>query len=165
MIVMRCDVERPGTLREDHQGRTPPTSCEPAQRMLPRQLVPGWRLTRGMTCVTGSRKPSIVRIRAWLGGTARQLKEGSLTPTVDLVLTEVRTGGRDWWTLGFEATGPPICSAANSRPPPRSCSPRPCRAGVQPGPAESSSYAQWLSLRPGADSNANTRSLSLRRAG
>ena len=21
-------------------------------------------------------------------------------------LTEVRTGGQDWWTLGFEATGP-----------------------------------------------------------
>ena len=29
-------------------------------------------------------------------------------------LTEFDVRGKAWWTLGFEATGPPICSAANS---------------------------------------------------
>jgi hypothetical protein len=27
-------------------------------------------------------------------------------PRCEVELTEVRTGGQDWWTLGFEATGP-----------------------------------------------------------
>jgi len=26
-------------------------------------------------------------------------------PRCEVELTEVRTGGQDWWTLGFEATG------------------------------------------------------------
>jgi hypothetical protein len=38
------------------------------------------------------------------------------------------TGGR--W--GSRRPAPPICSAANSRPPSRSCSPRPCRAACNP---------------------------------
>jgi hypothetical protein len=102
--------------------------------------------------VTGSRKPSIVRIRAWLGGTARQLKGSSLTPTVDLVLTEVRTGGQDWWTLGFEATGPADLLRSELQATAALVFAQAPPGGVQPGPAESSSYAQWLSLRPGAGS-------------
>ncbi len=50
--------------------------------------------------------------------------------------------------------GPPICCAANSRLPPRSCSPTPCPAGWNPGPEQSSSCAQWLSQRPGAENDA-----------
>jgi hypothetical protein len=41
-------------------------------------------------------------------------------------LTEVHTRAGAWWSLGFEATGPPVCSAARSTAPPRWCSPRPC---------------------------------------
>jgi hypothetical protein len=63
-------------------------------------------------------------------------------PGCEVELTEVRTHGQAWWTLGFEATGPPACSAANSRPPPRSYSPRPCPvpcnpARMIPGPMRS----------------------------
>jgi hypothetical protein len=155
MIVMRCDVERPGTLREDHQGRTPPTSCEPAQRMLPRQLVPGWRLTRGHDLRDRISEAVDCANKSLVGGYSTSAKGGSLTPTVDLVLTEVRTGGQDWWTLGFEATGPAdllrselqaTAALVFAQAPPN---------GVQPGPDKSSSYAQWLSLRPGDGSNAN----------
>ena len=55
-------------------------------------------------------------------------------------LTNVRTRGEDWWTLGFEAT------AAHWRPPPRSVFAQPWRCGTQPD--ESTSYAQWLGQRP-----------------
>ncbi len=43
-------------------------------------------------------------------------------------LTEIGMGGKDWWSLGFEAAGPaaPACCAGTSRPPPRSCSPLTC---------------------------------------
>jgi hypothetical protein len=47
-------------------------------------------------------------------------------PRCDLELTQVRTRGRDWWTLEFEACGPPICSATYLRPPLYSCSPSRC---------------------------------------
>jgi hypothetical protein len=63
-------------------------------------------------------------------------------------LTEVRTDGHDWWTLGFEATGPAslLCSElaaaaavvfANALP-----------GNVELGPDKSRSYAQWLGERP-----------------
>ena len=62
-------------------------------------------------------------------------------PGCEVELTEVHTRGQDWWSLGFEATGPAICSAANWRPPLRSCSPRPCPvwklARMNPGPMPS----------------------------
>ena len=35
-------------------------------------------------------------------------------PLCEVELTAVRTRGRDWWTLGFEATGPLKAQAANA---------------------------------------------------
>jgi hypothetical protein len=69
-------------------------------------------------------------------------------PRCEVELTEVRTDGRDWWTLGFEATGPAslLCSEleaaaavvfANALP-----------GNVKLGPDNSRSYAQWLGERP-----------------
>jgi hypothetical protein len=63
-------------------------------------------------------------------------------PRCEVELTEVRTRGQGWWTLGFEATGPPICSTANCGPPPRSFSPSPCPQAwnpvrITPGPTRS----------------------------
>ncbi len=69
-------------------------------------------------------------------------------------LTEVRTCGQDWWTLGFEATGPAdllhtalVATAAfvftQALP-----------GSAEPGPDESRSYAEWLGQRPGVDSDA-----------
>jgi hypothetical protein len=83
----------------------------------------------------------------------------------EVELTEIRTGGQDWWTLGFEATGPTNLLRSELQATAALVFTQALPGGVQPGPDESSSYAQWLSLRPGSDSNANTRSLSLRRSG
>jgi hypothetical protein len=61
-----------------------------------------------------------------------------------------RGGGRTWWALGFEATGPasllrsePEAAAAHvfTRAPP---------GGMELGTDDSQSYAQWLTHRPGA---------------
>ncbi len=72
-------------------------------------------------------------------------------PRCEVELTEVHTNGQDWWTLGFEVTGPAPADLlrselrataalvfANAMP-----------GGVQPGPDGSRSYAQWLYQRPG----------------
>ena len=61
-------------------------------------------------------------------------------------LTEVDVRGEAWWSLGFEATGPAGALPANSMPPPRSCLPRPCRAGWN--------WA-WMTLRPTRSGCAN----------
>jgi hypothetical protein len=73
----------------------------------------------------------------------------------EVELTEVRTGGQDWWTLGFEATGPADLLHSELQATATLVFAQALPGSVQPGPDESSSYAQWLSLRPGADSNAN----------
>ena len=73
----------------------------------------------------------------------------------EVELTEVRTGGQDWWTLGFEATGPADLLGSELRATATLVFAQALPSGMQPGLDESSSYAQWLSLRLGADSNAN----------
>jgi hypothetical protein len=73
-------------------------------------------------------------------------------PQCAVELTEVRTPGRDWWTLGFEATGGPddllrrvlqgtaALVFAQALP-----------GSVEPGPDESRSYMEWLCQWPGAE--------------
>jgi hypothetical protein len=74
-------------------------------------------------------------------------------PRCEVELTEVQASGQHWWTLGFEATGPDdllrselqaaaALVFAHAVP------------GAEPGPDQSRSYAQWLSQRPGAESDA-----------
>jgi hypothetical protein len=66
----------------------------------------------------------------------------------EVELTEVRTGGQHWWTLGFEATGPAHLLHSALEAPPRSCSPRPCSlwnpARINPGPTRNG----WASGPP-----------------
>lgn len=91
-----------------------------------------------------------------LGGTRMAAPAPDLgqEPGCGVELTEVRTADQDWWSLGFEATGPAdllrgaLESAAAL-----------VFAEVLPGGAEfgadySRSYAEWLCPRPGADSEA-----------
>jgi hypothetical protein len=73
----------------------------------------------------------------------------------EVELTEVRTGAQDWWTLGFEATGPADLLRSELQATAALVFAQALPSGLQPGPDESSSYAQWLSRPPGADSNAN----------
>jgi hypothetical protein len=72
-------------------------------------------------------------------------------PQCAVELTEVFTSGQDWWTLGFEATGPEdalshVLQATAAR----------VFAQAMPGSAEpgldaSRSYMEWLRQRPGTE--------------
>ena len=76
-------------------------------------------------------------------------------PRCAVELTEIHTHGQDWWTLGFEATGPTdllrsaletTATLVFAHAPP---------SGLQLGLDDSWSYAEWLCRRPGAGSDAD----------
>jgi hypothetical protein len=69
-------------------------------------------------------------------------------PRCEVELTEVHTGGRDWWTLGFEATGPADLLRSELQATAALVFAHPLPGGVEPGPDESRSYAEWLLLQP-----------------
>jgi hypothetical protein len=71
-------------------------------------------------------------------------------PRCEVELTEVRTSGQDWWTLGFEATGPASLRRSALEATAALVFARALPGGVEPGPNKSTSYAQWLGQRPGA---------------
>jgi hypothetical protein len=71
-------------------------------------------------------------------------------PRCEVELTEVRMGGQDWWTLGFEATGPADLLRSELEATAALVFHQALPSRVEPGPDESRSYAEWLSQRPGA---------------
>ena len=75
-------------------------------------------------------------------------------PRCEVELTEVRTRGQDWWTLGFEATGPADLLRSALEATAALVFAQALPGGVEPGPDESRSYAEWLGRRPGADRDA-----------
>jgi hypothetical protein len=75
-------------------------------------------------------------------------------PRCEVELTEVHTRGQHWWTLGFEATGPAHLLRSELEATAALVFAHPLPGGAEPGPDESSSYAEWLGQRPGADSDA-----------
>ncbi len=76
-------------------------------------------------------------------------------PRCEVELTEVRTGGQHWWTLGFEATGRADLLRAALEATAALVFAHPLPGGVEPGPDDSGSYAVWLCQRPGAGSDAD----------
>ena len=77
------------------------------------------------------------------GQVVARAPRGGHEPRCEVELTEIRTPDEDsggpW---GSRRPAQPICSAAHLRPPPRSCSPRPCPVGchqaqTNPGPMRS----------------------------
>jgi hypothetical protein len=72
-----------------------------------------------------------------------------LEPRCELELTEVRTRGRHWWTLGFEATGPADLLRSELEATAAVVFARALLGGMEPGPDESRSYAEWLGQWPG----------------
>jgi hypothetical protein len=72
----------------------------------------------------------------------------------EVELTEVRTRGQDWWTLGLEATGPADLLRSELEATAALVFAQALPGGVEPGPDESRSYAQWLSRWPAAESDA-----------
>jgi hypothetical protein len=75
-------------------------------------------------------------------------------PRCAVELTEVRAHGQDWWTLGFEATGPADLLRNELQATAALVFAQALPGGVEPGPDESRSYAEWLCRPPGAGSNA-----------
>jgi hypothetical protein len=71
----------------------------------------------------------------------------------EVELTEVHARGQDWWTLGFEATGPTHLLRSELQATAAFVFAHPLPGGVQPGPDESRSYAEWLGQRPDADAD------------
>ena len=57
-----------------------------------------------------------------------------------------------WWTLGFEATGPASLLRSELEAAAALVFAQPMPGGVEPGPDESRSYAEWLGQRLGAES-------------
>ncbi len=70
-------------------------------------------------------------------------------PRCEVELTEVRTSGQDWWTLGFEATGPADLLRSALEATAALVFAQALPGGVKPGTDESRSYAEWLGQRPG----------------
>jgi len=107
----------------------------------------GWRPVRKTRRITRFSLASgpIVAPAPGLGG----------EPQCEVELTEVRTRGQDWWTLGFEATGPASQLRSALQATAALIFAHALPGDVEPGPDESRSYAEWLCLRPGADSDAD----------
>jgi hypothetical protein len=105
----------------------------------------GWRPVRKKRRITqfSSAGGQMVALGGRLGG-----ERGC-----EVELTEVRASGKDWWTLGFEATGPGNLLRSELQATATLVFAQALPSAAQPGPDESSSYAQWLRL--GVDSNAN----------
>jgi hypothetical protein len=76
-------------------------------------------------------------------------------PRCAVELTEVRTGGQDWWTLGFEATGPADLLGSELQATAALVFAQALPGGVEPGPDESGSYAEWLYPQAGAGGDAD----------
>jgi hypothetical protein len=109
---------------------------------------PGWRSVRKRRRISRFSLASrpIVATAAGLGQ----------QPRCEVELTEVHSGGEHWWTLGFEATGPASLLRSELEATAALVFAQALPGGVQPGPGDSRSYAQWLGQQPGADSDADT---------
>jgi hypothetical protein len=77
-------------------------------------------------------------------------------PRCEVELTEIRTSGQDWWTLGFEATGPADLLRSELLATAALVAAQALPGGMEPGLHESRSYAEWLNQWPGAGSDAGT---------
>ena len=119
---------------------------------LPTRHVPGWRPVTKKRRVSGFSLASGL-ILAPAAGPGQQ-------PRCEVELTEVRTRGQDWWTLGFEATGPAELLRSELQAAATLVFAHALPGGVEPGPDESRSYAEWLGQRPGAESNAGAVDLA-----
>jgi hypothetical protein len=99
----------------------------------------GWRPVRKRRRISGFSSASR-QIVASTAGPGQQ-------PRCEVELTEVRTRGQDWWTLGFEATGPADLLRSELEATAALVFAQALPGGVEPGLDESRSYAAWLGQR------------------
>ena len=106
---------------------------------------PGWRTVR--------KRRRISRFPPASGQIVARAQELGQQPRCEVEFTEVHTSGQRWWTLGFEATGPANLLRSTLQAAALVFA-QALPGGVEPGPGDSISYAQWLGQRPGAESDA-----------
>jgi hypothetical protein len=109
---------------------------------------PGWRPVR--------KRRRISRFPLASGPVVARTPGLGQQPRCEVELTEVHANGQDWWTLGFEATGPASLLRSALEATAALVFAQALPSGMEPGPDESTSYAKWLSWRPGADSDTDT---------
>jgi hypothetical protein len=80
---------------------------------------------------------------------------GGQEPRCAVELTEIRALSHDSWSLGFETTGPPDLLRSTLQATAELVFAHAMPARVEPGPAESSSYSEWLYRRRGVRSYAD----------
>ena len=73
-------------------------------------------------------------------------------------LTEIRSGGRSWWTLGFEATGPASQLRTELEATAALVFAQALPGGMELGADHSQSYAQWLTDNGPAHGNPDLHS-------
>ena len=108
----------------------------------------GWRPVR--------KRRRISRFSLASGSVAAHATGLGQEPRCAMELTEVRTGGQDWWTLGLEAAGPADLLRSALQAAAALMFAQALPGGVEPGLGESRSYAEWLCLSPGAASDTDT---------
>jgi len=108
---------------------------------------------RGWSPVRKRRR--ICRFSLASGPVASQATGLGQQPRCAVELTEVFTSGQDWWTLGFEATGPAELLRTELEATAALVFAQVLPGGVAPGPDDSRSYAGWLGRPPGAESDAD----------
>lgn len=77
-------------------------------------------------------------------------------PVCQVELTGLSTPGGDWWSLGFEATGPAALLRGGLEATAALVFAETMPAGVKLGPDESRSYAEWLRAEPAATCGTRT---------
>ena len=102
----------------------------------------GWRPVRKIRRIS---RFSLVN-----GQIVPQVPGAAQQPRCEVELTEVRTRGQDWWTLGFEATGPADLLHGILQATAALVFAQALPGGAEPGPDQSRSYAEWLGQQPGS---------------
>jgi hypothetical protein len=97
----------------------------------------GWRLVRKRR-----------RINWFSRATGIHVPGRGAEPGCAVELTEVHVSGEPWWTLGFEATGPPDALRSELDAATALVFAQGLPDGVELGLDDSKSYAQWLRRQP-----------------
>ena len=101
----------------------------------------GWRLVR--------KRRRISRFSLADGQIAIRAQQRGREAACEVELTEIRTSGQDWWTLGFEATGPVGLLRSQLQATAGHVFTQPLPCSVDPSPHHSRSYPQWLGQAAG----------------
>ena len=101
----------------------------------------GWRPVR--------KRRRISRFSLADGQLVARAQQRGHEPGCEVELTEIRTGGQDWWSLAFEATGPAGLLRSQLQATAAHVFAQPLPGSVEPGPDHSRSYPQWLATAAG----------------